>query len=74
MRNINSGWVRAILHIVHPYAAALSSGSTHAISSMAASLAFWGHVDLDEVLQNCSLKSYTTFSEFYLKDMTQVQW
>ena len=40
---------------------------------MVASLAFSGEVDLDEILKNCSWKSHTMFSEFYLKDMTQVR-
>ena len=40
---------------------------------MAASLAFSSQIELDEVLRKCLWKSHTTFSEFYLKDMTQVR-
>ena len=30
-------------------------------------------IDIEEILKNCSWKSHTTFSEFYLKDLTQVR-
>ena len=48
----------------------LTSKSTHAIRAMAASLAFTSQMDIDGILRNCSLKNHTTFSEFYLKDMS----
>ena len=40
---------------------------------MAASLASTSQIDIDEILNNCSWKSHTTFPEFYLKDLTQVR-
>ena len=39
---------------------------------MPASIAFTGQIGLYKILKNCSWKNHTTFSEFYLKDMTQV--
>ena len=76
-KNTITSWIRALLHFIYSNAnrdaAALSGSSTHAIQAMVASLAFSGQVNLDEVLRNCSWKSHTTFSEFYLKDMTQVR-
>ena len=54
-------------------AASLVGRSTHAIQAMAASLAFSSQIDLDEILRNCSWKNHATFSEFHLKDMTQVR-
>ena len=54
-------------------AATVVGRSTHAIRAMAASLAFSNQVDIDEILRNCSWKNHTTFSNFYLKDMTQMR-
>ena len=66
----------ALLHLVYSAAnkdaAVLFDRSTHASRSMAASLAFSCQMDMDEVLRKCSCYSHTTFSEFYVKDMTQV--
>ena len=76
-KNTISGWIRSLLHLVYTNAnqdaATLCGRTTHAIRSMAASLAFSGQVDLEQVLRSCSWKSHTTFSDFYLKDMTQVK-
>ena len=40
---------------------------------MAASLAFLGQTDMDEILKDCSWKYRNTCSEFYLKDMTKIR-
>ena len=76
-KNTISGWIRSLLHLVYTNAnkdaAALCGRTTHAIRSMASSLAFSGQVDLDDILKSCSWKSHTTFSDFYLKDMSQVR-
>ena len=74
-KNTISGWVRSHLHFVYTiaYKSATSLGkTTRVIHSVAASLALTSQIDIDEILRNCSWKSHTTFSEFCLKDMTQV--
>ena len=53
-------------------AAALVGRTTHAIRAMAAYLAFFSQIDINEILKNCTWKSHTIFSEFCLKDLTQV--
>ena len=71
-----SGWVRSLIHKVYSNAnkdaATLVSRTTPAIHAMATSLAFSSQISLDETLKNCSWKNHTIFSDFYLKDMTQV--
>ena len=52
--------------------AAIVGRTTDAIRAMAASLIFTSQIDIDEILKNCSWKSYTAFSELCLKDLTQV--
>ena len=67
-KSTSSGWVGSLLHSVYSNAnkdvATLVGQTYHTIHAMAASLAI--------LSQNCSKKNHTTFSEFYLKDMTQV--
>ena len=68
-----SGWVRKLItecyKIAHKDVAELQGTSTHAIRGMAASLAFKGGADLEDVLTACSWASHTTFTSFYLKDI-----
>ena len=69
-KNTISGLVRSLLHNIYSNAnmdaATLVGRSTHAIRSLAASLAFSTQVDLDEILKACSWKNL-------FKDMTQVR-
>ena len=48
----------------------LSKVKAHDVRSMAASLAFKGGVSLDQILGACFWKSHTTFTNFYLKDVS----
>ena len=76
-KNTLSGWIRKLLTMVYSLAdkdtAALANLSTHAIRGMAASLAFKGNADMEDLLRACSWKSNNTFISFYLKDMSAVQ-
>ena len=42
----------------------------HDIRAFAASKAFYGGVSVDEIMQACHWKAHTTFTNFYLKDLT----
>ena len=48
----------------------LSRVKAHDVRSMAASLAFKGGVSLDQILGACFWKLHTTFTNFYLKDVS----
>ena len=48
----------------------LSRVKAHDVRSMAASLAFKGGVSLEQILGACFWKSHTTFTNFYLKDVS----
>jgi len=76
-RNTVSGWIRKLLTYIYKNAKddtlRLAGTSTHAIRGMAATLAYRGGVDLEEVLRACSWSSQTTFTDFYLKDVSVVQ-
>ena len=75
-KNTITSWIRGLLHFIFSNAnrdtATLARRSTHAMAASSA-FSFSGQVELDEVLKNCSWKKHTTFSEFHLKDMTQVR-
>jgi len=76
-KNTISGWIRKLICFCYQHASAetleLAGTSTHAIRGMAASLAFRGGADMDEILCACSWQSQTTFTEFYLKDVSVIQ-
>ena len=42
----------------------------HDIRAFAASKAFYGGVSVDQIMQACHWKAHTTFTNFYLKDLT----
>jgi len=51
----------------------LNNTRTHKVRALAASLAFRGNIDLEEIMQACSWQSHSTFSSFYLRNVSQVQ-
>ena len=76
-KNTISGWVRRLIHFCYENASkealTLAGTSTHAIRGMAASLAFRGGVELEEVMRACSWTSETTFTDYYLKEVSLLQ-
>lgn len=76
-RNTISGWVRKLLHFVYSNSSEetslLAGTSTHTIRGLAASLAYRGGVDVEELLRACHWANQTTFTEFYLKDLSVVE-
>ena len=42
----------------------------HDIRAFAASKAFYGEVSVDQIMQACHWKAHSTFTNFYLKDLT----
>ena len=75
--NTISGWIRKLIFIcydtAHPFAAKMTGTSTHAIRGMAASMAYSGSVDIQDILNACSWKSHNTFTSHYLKDISIFQ-
>ena len=47
----------------------VSQVKAHEVRALAASLAFKGGVALDEIMASCFLRSHSTFTNFYLKDL-----
>ena len=43
---------------------------THKVRMLAASLAFRGSVDMEDILSACSWASHSAFTDFYLRDIT----
>ena len=48
---------------------ALANTRTHEVWALAASLAFRGTMDMEDILSACSLASHSTFTDFYLQDI-----
>ena len=75
--NTISIWIKTLLKIVylaaHEDASCLTGRSTHAIRSMASSLAYYRNISVEEILKACSWKCHSTFSDYYLKDLSLVR-
>lgn len=72
-KNTISGWIRKLILFVYRNAgedtARLAGLRTHDLRGVAATLAYRGGVEVEKILQACSWRSQTTFTEFYLKDI-----
>jgi hypothetical protein len=45
----------------------------HEVRAMTASWAFLKNASLDSILQACSWRSHSTFTSYYLRDLTRIQ-
>jgi len=76
-KNTISSWVKQLLRCIYLKAnedvSVLVGRTTHDIRAWAASFAFHENVSLEEILKACSWKSHTTFTDFYLRDISQVR-
>jgi integrase len=76
-KNTISAWVKKLLKFVYnsgnPKACQLTGLSVHSIRGMASSWAFRGTVSVDDILKACTWSSHTTFTDFYLKDMSEIK-
>ena len=76
-KNTISSWMRDLIRFCYANpsntAAELTGTNTHTIRAMAATLAFRGNVELDDILDACTWKSHNTFTNFYLKDISSLQ-
>ena len=74
--NTLSGWVKQLLKRAYENAAGdtnllrLQRASVHEVRAIAASLALYKNVPMEDILNNCRWSSTTTFSSHYLRDMT----
>ena len=76
-KNTVSGWVKSLLVKVHEEVTdgilSLHNTRAHEVRALASSLAFRGNMDLEDVMQSCSWRSKSTFSSFYLRDVSSIQ-
>ncbi len=76
-KNTLSGWVRKLIKYVYRTASGdvlpLANLSVHEVRAQAASLAFRGNVDMEDLLHACTWASQNTFTDFYLRDLEVIQ-
>ena len=76
-KNTISSWVKKLIKLVYKgnndTARTLTGLRTHDIRGMAATLASRGTYRLEDLMDACSWKSHTTFTSFYLKDLSEIQ-
>ena len=76
-KNTFSGWIRSLIEHAYKNSSnnviALSNARPHEVRGMAASLAWKANMGLSDIMKACTWKSHTTFTSFYLKDLTMIQ-
>ena len=76
-KNTISSWVKRLLQIIYQnpdaHAARLTGRTTHRIRELASSYALRGQCDLERIMKACSWKANTTFTDFYLRDLTEIR-
>ena len=76
-KNTISGWIKKLIHRIYANgnaeACQLAGRDVHLVRKYASTLMFSGTSDMDSLLQACSWKSHTTFTDFYLRDLTGME-
>ena len=76
-KNTISGWIKKAIILAYNSSSeeqrTLVGVKAHDVRGMAASLALMKNTSIDAVLEACTWKSHTTFTRFYLKDLTRIQ-
>ena len=76
-KNTISGWVRNLLCKCYEEppegSVPMSNTRTHELRALSASLAFRGNIDLEDIMSSCSWHAHSTFSSFYLRDVSAMQ-
>ena len=71
--NTLSSWVRKLIHHIYKTAERevlpLANGRMHEVHALAASQAFRGIVDMEDILSVCLWASHSTFTDFYLREI-----
>ena len=76
-KNTISSWIKKA--IIKAYESTtedhrrVSGIKAHDVRGVASSLALMKHASIDSILEACSWKNHSTFTRFYLKDLTRIQ-
>ena len=75
--NTISGWIRKTICLAYehstPEIQQVHRIRAHDVRGMAASWALVKNASIDSILSACSWRSHTTFTSFYLKDLSRIQ-
>ena len=73
-RNTVSGWLKKVVLLAYELACkdtkSLYNVKAHQVRAMASSYAFHRNCSMEKILMACSWKHHTTFTQFYLRDLT----
>jgi hypothetical protein len=76
-KNTFSSWVKQLIRHVYETSTEeniqISGRTVHEVRALASSMAWRANLNLDTILQACNWKSHTTFTDFYLRDITCIQ-
>ena len=76
-KNTFSSWIRSTIqhayNNVSKHTISVSNARPHEVRALAASVAWKANVNLSDILAACSWKHHTTFTQFYLRDISMIQ-
>ena len=77
VRSTLSGWLKKTIVLCYELASknpkGVGSVKAHSIRAFAASWALHKNCSMDKILQACSWKNHSTFTRFYLRDLTLIR-
>ena len=76
-KNTISGWLRKLILLAYekasPETKRLFKVKAHDVRSMASSWAFLHNASMDNIMTACSWRCHSTFTSYYLRDLTRIQ-
>ena len=76
-KNTISGWIKKAIILAYEGSSqeqrTVAGVKAHDVRGVASSLALMKNASIDSILEACSWRSHTTFTRFYLKDLTRIQ-
>ena len=76
-RNTISGWIKKAImtapNIATPDTQQLYRVKAHEVRALSTSWAFLRNISLDHIMQAGTWKHHTTFTSYYLKDLTRIK-
>ena len=76
-KNTISGWIKKAIVLAYNSSSeeqrTVAGVKAHDVRGVAASLALLRNVSIDAILEACSWRSHSTFTWFYLRDLSRIQ-
>ena len=76
-KNTISSWLKKTILLAYEHSSEetnrIYNVKAHEVRAMASSLAFLSNVAMEDLLTACTWKNHSTFTSFYLRDLTMIK-